>query len=224
MVEPGQSSFLALLQDNGCVTRFKPDPVPPEILENIFRASCQTSSPWNLHTWQFVVAATPAARDLVLRHCVDPGSAADAPVLVVALGDPAAWKQAPERLAEMVRSGTLKQGEEAAQLERIRRLWSTGGAARTLAVARTYAAIQQLSLAAAALDLGVCWVLEHDAGRLAQALHIPENLLLVGVLGLGYCAERRSLPSPVLSRMVFSNAYGLPWPSGKIEEPPGEEV
>jgi nitroreductase len=167
------------------------------VLEDVLKAACQTPSPWNLQTWQFVVVHSSAARELVLKHCVEPGPAGKAPVLLVALGDPAAWKHAPERLAEMVQSGTLKEGEEAAQLERIRRLWSAGGAARTLAVARTHAALQQLC-----------------AARLGKALHIPDNLVVVALLGLGYCEERRNLPAPVLGRMVFAEAYGLPWPRG----------
>jgi nitroreductase len=122
---------------------------------------------------------------------------------LIALGDPAAWKRAPERLAEMVRSGTLKEGEEAGHLERIRRLWSARGAAQILAVARTHAALQQLSLAAAAFNLGTAWVVEYDAAKLMETLHIPKNLVIVAVLGLGYCEERRSL--------VFAEAYGLPW-------------
>jgi nitroreductase len=214
MVEPGQATVLSLLQDNGCVTRFKDDGVPPGVLENVLKAACQTPSPWNLQTWQFVVARSSAARELVLKHCVEPGPAGKAPVLLVALGDPAAWKHAPERLAEMVQSGTLKEGEEAAQLERIRRLWSAGGAARTLAVARTHAALQQLCFAAGAFDLGTSWILEYDAARLGKALHIPDNLVVVALLGLGYCEERRNLPTPVLGRMVFAEAYGLPWPRG----------
>jgi nitroreductase len=211
MPEPGQPSVLSLLNDNGCVTRFKPDPLPPDLLETVLKAACQTPSPWNLQTWQFVVVRSLSARKLVLEQCGGAGPAAKAPVLLIALGDPAAWKRAPERLAEMVRSGTLKEGEEAGHLERIRRLWSAPGAAQILAVARTHAALQQLSLAAGAFNLGTAWIVEYDDAKLMRAFHIPENLVIVAVVGLGYCEERRSLPAPVLGRMVFAEAYGLPW-------------
>ena len=223
MPEPGQPSFLALLHDNVCVTRFKPAPLPPDLLETVLKVACQTPSPWNLQTWQFVVVRSPTARKLVLKHCGETGPSAKAPVLLIALGDPAAWKRAPERLAEMVRSGTLKEGEEAAHLEQIRRLWSVGGAARTLAVARTHAALQQLSLAAGAFNLGTAWIVEYDVAKLMQALHIPQNLIVVAVLGLGYCEERRALPAPVLGRMVFAEAYGLPWSRNREEDKSGGE-
>jgi nitroreductase len=84
MVEPGPATVLSLLQDNGCVTRFKDDGVPPGVLEDVLKAACQTPSPWNLQTWQFVVVHSSAARELVLKHCVEPGPAGKAPVLLVA--------------------------------------------------------------------------------------------------------------------------------------------
>lgn len=210
MLESERSSLLGMLGTNGCTTGFKPEPVPDELLEQVLSAACQTSSPWNLLPSQFVVVRSDAARARVLSHCPDAGSVATAPVLLVALGDPGAWKRAPERLGEMVRAGLLEKSEEAAELERIRRLWSSTGAARILAIARTHAALQQLWMAARASEIGVCWVPEFDAGEVSRALHIPESLIVVGVLGLGYCRGRVDLPGPALSRMVFFDAYGLP--------------
>jgi nitroreductase len=213
-------ALLAKLSANGCVTRFKPDPIPEELLETLLEAACRTPSPWNLQPWQFVVLRSPEARARVLRHCPDPGLAASAPVLLVALGDPAAWKRAPERLAEMVRAGSLAPGEEPAQLQRIQRRWSVGDAARVLAVARTHAAVQQMCVAALAADLGICWVHEFDPAAVARARHIPNDLLVVALLGLGYCAERSALPAPHLTRMVFAEAYGLPWPRPADDKEP----
>lgn len=217
MTELDPEVLLQKLRTNGCVTQFKSETIPEAALAGILAAGCQTPSPWNLQPWQFVVVRSEESRARILKHCPNPGPAATAPVLLVALGDPAAWKRAPERLAELVRSGSLRAGEEAAQLEQIRRIWSASGADRMLAVARVHAALQQLCLAALAYDVGVCWVQEFDIARLARALHVPDNLLVVAVLGLGYCAERAVMPPPSLARMVFAEAYGLPWstPSGE---------
>lgn len=220
MTELDPEVLLQKLRTNGCVTQFKPEAIPEATLARILTAGCQTPSPWNLQPWQFVVVRSEEGRARILRHCTDPGPAATAPVLLLALGDPAAWKRAPERLAELVRGGSLRPGEEAAHLEQIRRTWSAAGADRMLAVARTHAALQQLCLAALAFDVGVHWVREFDVARLARVLHVPDNLLVVGMLGLGYCAERAVLPPPALPRMVFAEAYGLPWsaPLGEKEK------
>jgi nitroreductase len=210
-------ALLAKLRTDGCVSQFKPDPIPEATLQRILEAGCQTPSPWNLHPWQFVVVRSAEGRARVLRHCSDAGAAATAPVLLAALGDPGAWKRAPERLAELVRSGSLAPGQEAAQLQRIQRRWSEGDAARLFTIARTHAAVQQIHLVALAYDLCTCWVQEFDAAPVARTLHIPATLLIVGLLGLGYSAEDTALPPPALARMVFAEAYGLPW------IPPGQE-
>jgi nitroreductase len=204
----------------GCATRFLAEPIPEAVLERILEAACRAPSPWNLQPWQFVVVRSPEGRELLLRHAAHPGPARGAPVLLLALGDPAAWKQAPERLAELVAEGQLDPRDEALELELIRRHWSAGGAAHTLAVARTHAALQQLGLAALAFGVGVCWVHDLDVARLARALHIPANLVVVAMLGLGYPADRVRLPALSLPRVVFSEAYGLPWCEAAPKEKP----
>lgn len=201
----------------GCATRFLPEPVPEDDLEQIIEAACRAPSPWNLQPWQFVVVRSQEGRERLLRYAAHPGPARDASVLLLALADPAAWKQAPERLAELVAEGKLDAKEEARELDLIRRHWSAGGAAHTLAVARTHAALQQLGLAALAFGVGACWVHDLDVARLARALHIPGNLVVVALLGLGYPADRVRLPTPPLSRVVFGEAYGLPWRESESE-------
>lgn len=196
----------------GCATRFQPEPVPDEVLERILDATCRAPSPWNLQPWQFVVVQSEEGRERLLRHVAHPGPARSAPVLLLALGDPSAWKRAPQRLAELVAEGKLDPQEEARELDLIRRHWSAKGAAHALAIARTHAALQQLGLAALAYGIAVCWVHDLDVARLTHSLHIPDSLVVVAMLGLGYPADRVRLPVPTLPRMVFAEAYGLPWP------------
>lgn len=209
--EVSAQNWLAQLRAGTCTTQFKPDPIPPAILESVLETGCQTTLPWNLRPWQFIVVSAEPWRSKLLRHCLEPGPAATAPVLLVALGNPQAWKQAPARLNELMRSGSLPPGQEALHLERIQRQWSVGEAARVFAIAQTHAALQQTRLAALICGLSSSWIYELDAPGLAESLHIPDNLLVVGVLGLGYCAERTQLPPPCLARTVFAEAYGLPW-------------
>jgi len=67
-----------------------------------------------------------------------------------------------------------------------------------------------------ALGVASCWIGEFDAAGIARDFHIPASVLVVTVLGLGYCAGRAVLPRPSLARAVFAEAYGLPWrPKGE---------
>jgi len=208
----------------GGVARFQHRPVPLELLEHILQAGCETQSSWNLRPWQFIVVRSEVKRDQVLRHCVESGPATTAPVLIVGLANPRAWKQAPERLAELARHGRLAADSHAAHLGRIHRQWSVGDAARVLAIAQTHGALQQICASAASHTLCAHWVNEFDAAALARTLHVPDPLVIVGVLALGFCDQPATLPSAPFSRAIFSEAYGLPW--GPLGEPAaaGEEA
>jgi len=198
--------------NSGCgVARFQPREVPLDLLEAVLEAGCQTPSPWNLRPWQFIVVRSEMKREQLLRNCVEPGPATTAPVLIVGIANPKAWKQAPERLAELVQQGTLSAGKQAVHLGRIHRQWSVGDAARVFAIAQTHAALQQISAAAADHTLCTYWVHEFDSAALSRVLHLPETLVLVGIMALGYCAESVAVPAPSLARSIFAEAYGLPW-------------
>lgn len=213
-------SWLAQLQTGTCATDFDTQEIPPEILERILEVGCYAALPWNLQPWQFVVITSPASRQKLLRNCFDPGPAATAPVLLIALGDLRAWKRAPARLSEMVSSSSLAPGSEAGHLHRIRQQWSNEETARLLAIAQTHAALQQVRLVALACGLASWWTGEFDAAGIARDFHIPDSLLVVAVLGLGYCARRAFLPRTSLARTVFAEAYGLPWYRAAKEKAP----
>jgi len=214
-----RENWLAELQVGACVTHFESRPIPADVLEHILETGCQAALPWNLQPWEFVVVTEPAARAKLLGHCLDPGPAATAPVLIIALGDPAAWKQAPARLSEMVISSSLTPGSETMHLSRIRQQWGTGDTARVFAIAQTHAVLQQIRLVALAWGVSSWWIGEFEAAAVARDFHIPDSHLVVTVLGLGYCANRAVLPRPSLARTVFSEAYGLPWPASPKKEP-----
>ena len=212
---PGPSAprdnWLDHLRERSYVHQFSPGPIPAPVLTEILEASGRTSSPRNLQPWKFIVVSEEAGRQDLLGHCHDPGPATGAPVLLVGLGDPSAWKRAPERLAELRRGGKLEPAEEARQLEQIRRQWGTGDTARVLAIAQTYAALQQIRLVALAFDVCSFWVDDFDAEAIGEALHVPADHVVVGVLGLGFCEKKMSLPNSSWRRAVFGEAYGLPW-------------
>lgn len=220
MSEVSKQDWLGQLRTGACTSRFKPDSIAAETLRSILDAGCNTALPWNLRPWQFIVVSSAEGRTTILRHCLEPGPAATAPVLVVGLGNPQAWKQAPARLNELMQAGNLAPGTEAAHLERIQRQWAVGEAARVFAIAQTHAALQQIRLAALAYDIASWWVYEFDAAGLARTLNVPANLVVVGVLAVGYCDTRATLPAPSFARTVFGEAYGLPWANRSGNHPP----
>ena len=206
-----REDWLAYLQDGACVLRFLSNEIPSATLDKILETSGRTPSPWTLQPWKHIVVADPATRANLLNLCDDPGPATDAPVLLVGLGDPSAWKRAPEKLAELRRNDILGPEEEVRKLARIRQQWRTGDAARVLAIAQTYAALQQTRMVALAFEVCSWWVHDFDGGAIAKTLHIPGDHIVVGVLALGFCENKHALPNASWRRAVFGEAYGLPW-------------
>ncbi len=219
-------SWLERLRQNSGVKAFSPQEIAPERLEQILELGCSAPSPWNIQPWQFVVVRTPAGRAELLRYCPQPGPAAAAPVLIVGLADPAAWKDAPARLSEMVTTGALDATQEAAHLRRVLQQWGRREAAQVFAIAQTYLALHHMTMLALAWDIDSIWLLEFDAHAIQEAFHIPSRLLLVAVLALGYSRERTTAPPVSAAEKIFAEAYGLPWGSGEtpLRPPPAKST
>lgn len=57
--------------------------------------------------------------------------------------------------------------------------------------------MQQLVLAATALELGTCWVGAFDEAKIKKGLEIPENVKVVALTPLGYPADKEGLGSKI---------------------------
>jgi len=55
-------------------------------------------------------------------------------------------------------------------------------------------AVDHMTLAAAALGLGTCWVCAFDAARCAEVLRLPEHMEVAVLLPLGYPAQAEQPP------------------------------
>lgn len=68
--------------------------------------------------------------------------------------------------------------------------------------------MQQLILAATALDLGTCWVAGFAEKPVKNLLKIPENFKIVALTPLGYPAENPEMRErKTMEEMVFSNYW-----------------
>lgn len=82
----------------------------------------------------------------------------------------------------------------------------------------TGAAVQNLMLAAHALDLGTCWLSMFDKNKLRALLEIPLEIDIIGVITIGYPKEVPKVPETLkryggkprcdLEEIVFYEKYG----------------
>jgi nicotinate-nucleotide--dimethylbenzimidazole phosphoribosyltransferase len=182
------------------IRRYRPDPVPDEVLTRVLGAGHQAPSVGHSQPWRFVVVRDPALRDRAavltdrerLRQAaqLEPGAGArlldlqlegvrEAPLGVVVCCD----RRTPA--AGVLGRATFPDAD----------LWSCA------------AAIQNLWLAARAEGLGMGWVTLFRPDELAALLGLPDGVVTLGWLCLGWPDERP--PEPGLERAAWSRRQPL---------------
>lgn len=200
------------------IRRFRPDPVPEQVLTRVLGAAHMAPSVGHSQPWRFIIVRDPATRDRAAlladreRHAqaaqLEPESARrlldlqlegirEAPLGVVVCCD----RRAPA--AGVLGRATFPDAD----------LWSCA------------CAIENLWLAARAEGLGMGWVTLFRPADLAALLHLPEGVVTLGWLCLGWPDERP--PSPGLERAGWSRRAPLEevvlaerWPAAPAEGAP----
>ncbi|MGH6813304.1 MAG: 5,6-dimethylbenzimidazole synthase [Methylocella sp.] len=169
------------------VRRFKPDPVPSSLIEELLGLAALAPSVGNSQPWRFVSVETAAAREAVIANF----SACNAAALASYEGERAALyaslklsglREAPVRLAVFCDHAT-----EA----------GFGLGRKTMPEALDYsvvAAVHTFWLSARAKNLGVGWVSIIDPAELCRALKIPASWKLIAFLCVGFPQEEHLDP------------------------------
>jgi nicotinate-nucleotide--dimethylbenzimidazole phosphoribosyltransferase len=182
------------------IRRFRPDPVPPEVLDRVLGAAHAAPSVGHSQPWRFVVVTDPAARDRAATMA-DGERLAQAAQL-----EPEAGRHLLDLQLEGIREAPLgvvvccdRRTPAGGVLGRATfpdaDLWSCA------------CAIQNLWLAARAEGLGLGWVTLFRPEDLAGLLHLPDGVVTLGWLCLGWPDERP--PEPGLQRAGWSKRAPL---------------
>lgn len=99
------ASFLDLMRSRRSTRHFRPDPVPPELLDELLEAARWAPSGFNLQPTHFVVVTDPAVKEKLYRPCMKQRQVLEAGATVVFTGDRRVVANNFER--------TLKQDREA---------------------------------------------------------------------------------------------------------------
>ncbi len=207
-----RAALYDVVQARRDVRRFRPDPVPEDVLQRVLSAAHAAPSVGHSQPWRFVVVDDPALRE---RASV----MADAERLAQAAQlDPDAARHLLDLQLEGIREAPLgvvvccdRRTAAAGVLGRATfpdaDLWSCA------------CAIQNLWLAARAEGLGLGWVTLFQPDDLADLLGLPDGVVTLGWLCLGWPDERP--PAPGLERAGWSRRAPLDsvvlrnrWPTG----------
>jgi len=169
------------------VRRFKPDPVPSPLIEELVRTAALAPSVGNSQPWRFVSVETHSAREAVIANF----NACNAAALASYEGERAALyaslklsglREAPVHLAVFCDHAT-----EA----------GSGLGQKTMPETLDYsvvAAIHTFWLCARAENLGVGWVSILDPRQICRALDVPTQWNLIAYLCVGFPLEEHLDP------------------------------
>ncbi|NHN54682.1 5,6-dimethylbenzimidazole synthase [Calidifontibacter sp. DB0510] len=182
------------------IRRFRPDPVPDELLRQVLEAGHRAPSVGHSQPWRFIVVRDPAVRDRAAY-----------------LADRARLRQAndlePDRAARLLdlKLEGLREAPLGVVVTCDRRTPAAGVLGRaTFPDADLWScacAIQNMWLTARAVGLGMGWVTLFEPADLAALLHLPDGVVTLGWLCLGWPDERP--PAPGLERAAWSRRLPL---------------
>lgn len=151
------AAFLDLARRRVSVRRYRPDPVPDALLEQVLEAGRLAPSAKNLQPWHFIVVRDPVRR-AALGRAYPPEWFAQAPVIIVVCVEPeAAWRRRQDGYGSADVDGAI--------------------------------AMPHITLCAADLGLGACWIGAFDPELARDALGLPPGIVPLALTPLGFPDE-----------------------------------
>ena len=204
------------------IRRYRPDPVPPDILRQVLNAGHQAPSVGHSQPWRFIVISAQATRDRAAL-----------------LADRERIRQADLLTAERramlldLQLDGIREAPVGIVVACDRRTPAAGVLGRaSFADADMWScacAVENIWLAARAAGLGLGWVTLFQAADLAELLHLPDGVVTLGWLCLGWPDERP--PDPGLERRGWSQRMALDdvvlaerWPSADEPAQPASHL
>lgn len=195
------------IQQRRSIRKFRDEPVPTEIVNELLEAARLAPSASNRQPWRFIVVTDQKERAKLRQICWDQAFIEQAPVVFVCCADLNAYAQ-PSRLKRSQEfidygvtdtlSGRFADPEFRASL--LKMPDPDLGIFMAAAVANVYIAIEHMVLSATARGLGSCWVgALGGEGEINALFNLPKHIVVVVVLPVGYPAANPP-PRPRISR------------------------
>ena len=195
-----RASLYDVIAQRRDVRRFRPDAVADDVLQRVLTAGHQAPSVGHSQPWRFLVVQDPALREQAALM------ADQERIAQAALLEPEAARQLLDLQLEGIREAPL--GVVVCCDRRVPAAGVLGRATFPDADLWSCAcAIQNLWLASRAEGLGLGWVTLFDPEALAELLCLPEGVVTLGWLCLGWPDERP--PAPGLERAGWSRRQPL---------------
>lgn len=212
------------IKERRSIRKFVSDDVPDDLIEQMLEAARLSPSGGNAQPWRFIVVRDEKLRKEICELRAGQKFIEEAPVTIVCFADldryakearKNKWNQLVEDGIADTLSGNLAKREfwdaaaERPDPPRDRLLMS--------AVSNSFIAIEHILLMAEALGVSTCWLGATDDVRLNKMFDLPDNIVSVAVLTVGYPAgpkppsrRRISMEEMLLQPLPKRTAEGTP--------------
>lgn len=210
--------FFEVVRGRRSVRSFLDKPVSGKDIETCLEAARLAPSAANAQPWRFLVVRSPETRAALAEAGHNQPCLRQAPVIAVLLGDRGFFKKRLRRAKELADIGALDAETMASLESRYREKQDSSREANDQYI-RTNCMLagEHYALAAAALDLGCCWVGFFDAEKIMEILKLdPGYNFPVALLPTGYPAGESAPPRPrySISDIAWNEEAGRPWIAG----------
>ncbi|MDT7858961.1 MAG: nitroreductase family protein [Candidatus Aenigmarchaeota archaeon] len=161
------------------IRKYQDKDVDDKLIGVLLWAAAQAPSAGNLQDWRFIVVRDKKTKELLYNAALRQDHIKEAPVLIVVCSD-----------LEVLSLRYGKRGEI------VYSLLDCG------------AAIENMLLAATALNLATCWVSAFDEEDVKNILRLPDFVRPVAIITVGYPAEKPEEKEVDYSRFSFLEYYG----------------
>jgi nitroreductase len=176
------------------IRKYSNNEVSDELITQILEAARLAPSGCNVQPWRFIVVRDEKIRQEICQICGKQQFIQEAPVTIVCFADLNRYslEAMKNRWTDLVGWGIAETlSGELANKE----TWEPSPAAKVsrdkqlmMAVSNTYIAVDHILIMAAALGLGTCCLGATDDGKLNKLFGLPDNIVSVAVVPVGYPA------------------------------------
>ena len=211
------------------IRRWKPDPVPDDVIKKLLEAARRAPSWENVQPWRFIVITDPAVKEKLMELSFGQKTLRKAPVIIACAGDISAWSRESQRasLVELRDAGAVQATDEI--IDKVflsNRAFAPNLGGDTAILARTFEqltyAIGFMLIEAVNQGLGVCIVGAfgnevtgekiNEYQNIKSLLNLPEICYLLTLLCIGYPDESPpARPRISLAEIAFREQFGSPF-------------
>ena len=171
-----------VMEERRSIRKFKPDPVPDELILKLLEAARLAPSGSNIQPWRFLSVRSPEMKEKI-KSATRYTFVAKAPVILVCCADLAALETRTARIDELMQSGVFDGVEVDGTYAPPEKTSEQMLSYLTLNVG---IAITHIMLKAVDLGLGACWIGGFDSQKVKSMLGLKENLFVAALLPIGF--------------------------------------